>query len=83
MFILESVEEGTRNMINTILSATIYAVLIYRCYKLECEVYDIKVKHNELVKIVSNNADVLDVAINEIDDIIQDIYGEEEIVNEN
>lgn len=71
-------------MISTILLASIFLVLIYRGYKLETDLYNLKLKHNELAKIVSNNANVLNVVASEMDKIMEDFYNEKgDMMDEN
>lgn len=63
-------------MISTILLASIFIVLIYKCYKMEIMIENITKSHNALVKTVNNNANVLNVVVNEVDEIMEDIYEE-------
>ena len=63
-------------MISTILLASIFIVLIYKCYKMEIRIENITKSHNALVKTVNNNANVLNVVANEVDEIMEDIYEE-------
>lgn len=72
-------------MISTISLATIFLVLIYRCYKMEIEVFNYKLKHNELAKIVHNNAvilqntsNIVDVMVEEINQVLEDYSKERE-----
>ena len=72
-------------MISTLLLATIFLVLIYRCYKMEIQVENVKLKHNELARIVSNNAvilqntsNIVDVMVEEINQVLEDYSKERE-----
>ncbi len=76
-------KERTAKVIETILIAIICSVLIYRCYKMEVEVFNYKVKHNELANIVQNNAIVLNTVVDEVNQVIDDCYEERgDIVDE-
>lgn len=61
-------------MISTVLLASIFIVLIYRCYKMEIGIEKMTKSHNELVETVNNNANVLNVIVNEVDEIMKDFY---------
>lgn len=71
-------------MISTILLAVIMLVLIYRCYINETNMINLSIKHNELAKIVQNNAIILNTVVDEINQIIEEYNVERgEIVDEN
>lgn len=72
-------------MISTISLAIIFLVLIYRCYKMEIQVENIKLKHNELARMVSNNAialqntsKIVGVMADEINQVLEDYSRERE-----
>lgn len=69
-------KERMEKTISTILLVIIILVLIYKCYQMEIDMEDIKIKHNELARIVGNNANVLNVVVSETDKIMEDFYNE-------
>lgn len=60
-------------MPSTIILVIIIFVLIYRCYKMETDLMNFKIKHNELARIVSNNAVVLENTANLVDIVVEEI----------
>lgn len=88
---MADVEERTEKMIEIILLTVILAILIYRCYRMETDLVNFKLKHNELARIVSNNAVVLedtakvvDIIIEEINQVLEDYSKEREgVADEN